>query len=57
MQVSEVTYMGNQIKWPVIQQIQKCTILDPTELFGGIITAEIFIEFKYEESNKKHSFA
>ena len=52
MQVSDsdVTYSGNQIKWPVIQQIQKCTILDPTELFGGIITAEIFIEFKYEES-------
>lgn len=57
MQVSEVTYMGNQIKWPVIQQIQKCTILDPTELVGVNITAEVFIEFKYEESNKKHSFA
>ena len=51
MQVSEVTYMGNQIKWPVIQQIQKCTILDPTELVGVNITDEIFIEFKYEESN------
>ena len=51
MQVSDVTYNGGKLKWPIIQQIQKCTILDPTELGGSNITAEIFIEFKYAESS------